>query len=397
MTNKSKAALFIILLFFSFELSAQSDTEVFLVPLKVNEGALSVGTAENISNNPGYDNQPSFYNDNVVLFASTRSGQTDIARYALNRKEKSWVSDTPDASEYSPLKIPGKKQVSAIRLQNDGLQRLYSYPFEEGKPKELLPDLKVGYHVWYSKDMIVCTVLVDNRMDLVVADLKTKNNYTVYKNVGRSLHKIPNSQLVSFISREGDRYTVKSLNPVSGASQKIAELPDAVQDYCWLLNGTLVVGKGSQLLGLRPGLSTEWQVLHSFKNPDIGKISRVAVNSLSTYLALVAETSPVVPVQAQLEAYNARDIEDFLTPYAENVQVFDYPEVLLYQGKESMRNRYSSLFDRTTDLHCELVNRIVLGNKVIDEESVTANGRQFRAIAIYEINNGKISKVTLIR
>ena len=105
----------------------------------------------------------------------------------------------------------------------------------------------------------------------------------------------------------------------------------------------------------------------------------------------------MVPVQAQLEAYNARDIEDFLTPYAENVQVFDYPEVLLYEGKESMRNRYRSLFDRTTDLHCELVNRIVLGNKVIDEESVTANGRQFRAIAIYEIKNGKISKVTFIR
>ncbi|MBT8209427.1 MAG: steroid delta-isomerase, partial [Eudoraea sp.] len=130
------------------------------MPLGVNEGTLSVGDAVNISNNPGYDNQPSFYNDNVVVFASTRSTQTDIAGYAINSKEKSWISDTPGASEYSPLKVPGKKQISAIRLEKDGLQRLYSYPFEKGKPKELLPDLKVGYHVWYSKDMIICTVLV---------------------------------------------------------------------------------------------------------------------------------------------------------------------------------------------------------------------------------------------
>ena len=245
--------------------------------------------------------------------------------------------------------------------------------------------------------MIICTVLVEDRMDLVVADLKTNNHYTVYKNVGRSLHNIPNSQLVSFISREGDSYTVKSLNPVSGASQKITELPDGVQDYCWLLNGTLVVGKANQLLGFRPGESSEWKVLHSFKNPDIGKISRIAVNSLSTQLALVAEASPAGPVQAQLEAYNALDIENFLAPYAENVKVYDYPEILLYEGIETMRNRYSTLFDRTPDLHCELKNRIILGNKVIDEEFVTANGRQFRAIAIYEINNGKISKVTFVR
>ena len=365
--------------------------------LKVNEATFSVGEAENISNNPGYDNQPSFYNDNVVIFSSTRSGQTDIVGYAMNRKEKSWISDTPGASEYSPLKIPGKKQISAIRLEKDGLQRLYSYPFEKGKPKELLPDLKVGYHVWYTKDMIICTVLIENRMDLVVADLKTKNHYTVYKNVGRSLHKIPNSQLVSFISREEDSYTVKSLNPVSGASQKITELPDGVQDYCWLLNGTLVVGKANQLLGFRPGESTEWKVLHSFNRSDIGKISRIAVNSLSTQLALVTEASPVVPVQAQLEAYNARNIEDFLSPYAENVTVYDFPEKFLYEGKAIMRMRYSSFFDSTPDLHCELVNRIVLGNKVIDEESVTANGIKFHAIAIYEVEGGKISKVTFIR
>ncbi|MBT8179630.1 MAG: SnoaL-like domain-containing protein [Eudoraea sp.] len=367
------------------------------MPLGVNKGTLSVGEAVNISNNPGYDNQPSFYNDNVVVFASTRSTQTDIAGYAINSKEKSWISDTPGASEYSPLKVPGKKQISAIRLEKDGLQRLYSYPFEKGKPKELLPDLKVGYHVWYSKDMIICTVLVEDRMDLVVADLKTNNHYTVYKNVGRSLHKIPNSQLVSFISREGDSYTVKSLNPVSGASQKITELPDGVQDYCWLLNGTLLLGKSNQLLGFRHGESTEWEVLHNFKNPDIGKISRVAVNSLSTQLALVAEASPAVPVQMQHEAYNAGDIEAFLEQYDENVKVYDYPDKFLYEGKETMKKRYSLTFRINPDLQCELKKRIVLGNKVIDEETVTANGMLFHTVTIYEIINGKITRVTFMQ
>jgi hypothetical protein len=40
---------------------------------------------------------------------------------------------------------------------------------------------------------------------------------------------------------------------------------------------------------------------------------------------------------------------------------------------------------------------MVIGNKVIDEEYITANGNHFSAIAIYEIENGKIAKVTFIR
>ena len=244
-TNLKVSPFLWALLLLSSALFAQTNTEVFLIPLEITEGQKKVGIAQNISNNPGYDNQPSFYNDNLVLFSSTRNGQTDIASYARNRKEKSWITDTPGGSEYSPLKVPGKKLVSAIRLDEDGLQRLYAYPLEEGKGKvkELLADLKVGYHVWFNADIIVCTVLTENRMDLVVANLKKNTHYTVYKNVGRSLHKIPNSQLVSFISRDEKGLYIRSLDPISGNSEVITELPEGVQDYCWLLNGTLVAGQ----------------------------------------------------------------------------------------------------------------------------------------------------------
>ena len=346
---------------------------------------------------PWEPHQPSFYNDNIVLFSSNRYGQTDIARYALNRQEISWISDSPEASEYSPLKIPGKKKVSAIRLEEDGRQRLYSYPFEKGKPKEILPDLRVGYHVWYDENTIVCTVLVDERMDLVVANLKNKTHYTMYRNVGRSLHKIPNSSLVSFISRGEETYTVRSLDPASGETKVITDLPAGVQDYCWLLNGSLLAGQGKQLLEFKPGTSVDWRPVYRFTRPDIGNITRLAVNSLSTTLAVVAEASSEVPVQAQLEAYNARDIESFLAPYAEDIRAYEYPGSLLFEGKEAMQDRYSTFFEMTPDLHCELKNRIIIGDKVIDEELVMINGNQFHAVALYEVKNGQIIKVTFIR
>jgi dipeptidyl aminopeptidase/acylaminoacyl peptidase len=202
-------------IFLSLSTFAQQNTEVFLVDMRTDDENTTLGTPLNISNNEGYDNQPSFLDDDTVLFSSTRNGQTDIALYTISTNTTKWITNTPKGSEYSPLKIPGKEAVSAIRLDVDGLQRLYEYDLHTGESKVLLKDLKVGYHVWYNPHIIVCTVLIEDRMDLVVANLKESTNYTVQKNVGRSLHKIPNTDLVSYISKENEMVEIKSLHPVA--------------------------------------------------------------------------------------------------------------------------------------------------------------------------------------
>jgi hypothetical protein len=103
--------------------------------------------------------------------------------------------------------------------------------------------------------------------------------------------------------------------------------------------------------------------------------------------------------QEQLDAYNNRDVEAFILPYAENVKVFNFPDQLLYEGRDEMYGLYGRMFSRTPDLHCKLVNRIVLGNTVIDQEEVTIRKEEppMRAIAIYKIVDGKIAEVYFIR
>ena len=83
--------------------------------------------------------------------------------------------------------------------------------------------------------------------------------------------------------------------------------------------------------------------------------------------------------------------------YGEDISLYNYPAEKRSQGKEEMRKSYADFFASTPDLHCELKNRIVIGNKVIDEEKITANGNTFSAVAIYEVEDGKISKVTFLR
>ena len=103
--------------------------------------------------------------------------------------------------------------------------------------------------------------------------------------------------------------------------------------------------------------------------------------------------SPVDLVQQQLNAYNAHDLEAFLAPYAEDVEIYQFPNTLLSKGKEQMRKDYVFI-TKVPKLFCRLQNRVVQGNMVIDHEEVSGFGpKPVHALAIYIIEKGKISKV----
>ncbi|MFC4219844.1 nuclear transport factor 2 family protein [Flagellimonas marina] len=378
------------------QMNGQANTEVYLFDLSFENGSPILSNPKNISNNEGYDNQPSFWDDDTVLFSSTREGQTDVLRLNINEgSSKLWITNTPTGSEYSPLRIPGKNAISAIRLDLDGLQRLYEYDLKTGKSSPI-SDLKIGYHVWYNDHVVVSTVLVGSRMDLVVSNLKDGTNYTHQRNVGRSLHKIPGTDLISYISKENKAWEIKSLNPVSGATKKIVNTYKNEEDVCWLDGNTLVTGSGKSILSYDTTTEVTWDPVIHFEQEEINNISRIAVNSSKTRLAFVAEESPRSLVQKQLEAYNARDIDAFMDTYSENIKLYNFPNTLHIEGKNKMREHYKTFFENTPDLYCEIKNRIVIGNKVIDEEYVTVNGSKISAVAVYEVQNGEIVKVTFI-
>lgn len=269
------------------QLWAQPDTEVFLARLAREDGRYVLQEATNISGNPGYDNQPFFLSDSPeLLYARTRNGQTDIARYNFITGSLQWLSDTPGGGEYSPMPIPDSDAVAAIRLDTTGLQRLYRY--QDGGQQVVMEELKIGYQVWTGPDLLVCTVLREDGMDLVVARPSDQSAYTYQKGVGRSLARIPGSPLVSYSSVEDGQTWLKSMDPNSGATERIAPLPEGVQDIAWLPDGSLICGGTNELLRLRPGTDTSWQPWHRF-GVEVGHITRLAVRENGGYLALVAQ------------------------------------------------------------------------------------------------------------
>ncbi len=392
---KNKILLFGLGLYMSVA-CAQSNTEVFLMDLEVKDGNISFSSPLNISNNPGYDNQPSFYNDNLILFASTRNGQTDIAKYNVRDKVISWVSNTTDGGEYSPLKIPNTKEISAIRLDTDGTQLLYRYNLDSGNPRTVVKGLKVGYHVWHKPTVLVASVLVEDRMDLVVSNLKDNSNRTFQQKVGRSLHKIPNTNLVSYISKEQDSWEIKSLNPVSGATKKIGTMLPQVEDMCWLINGSILSAKGSKLYKYTPGKDSDWILVKDFKSNGIDNITRITTNAISSKIAIVAEVSLEQLINKQVNSFNAKDLSAFVSCFAPNVLVKRFPSDTMYVGRTEMRRRYQQFYDNVETPKVAVINRMVLGSVVVDEELDTTDGAKNHQIAIYETEENFILSMTFI-
>ena len=263
---------------------AQGETDIYLISVEPQSDSLQLGIPENITRNPGYDNQPAFTPEGKLLYSRTRDGQTDIAAYDPGTAATEWITDTPGGSEYSPLPIPGSKDYSAIRLDTNGLQRLYRY--KNGKPKLLVPDQKIGYQVWVNPELLVCTVLVEGGMDLVVIGPAGGSVYTFQKNVGRSLQRIPGSDRISFVALESGEAVLQSMDPVSGATSAITPLPEGVQDVVWLSGTTLLCGKGNQIMRWDAEEEAGWRPVYRMPQ-DTGDISRMALSPEGNLLALV--------------------------------------------------------------------------------------------------------------
>ena len=115
----------------------------------------------------------------------------------------------------------------------------------------------------------------------------------------------------------------------------------------------------------------------------------------SDELATSLSMDPAGPVQRQLDAYNARDLEAFVAEYADDVQMFKPPAPQpVIEGKRAMAAHYAAHRFNTPGLHAELVNRMVFGNTVIDHERITGIGPDcVDAAVVFEVRGALIAKV----
>ncbi len=98
---------------------------------------------------------------------------------------------------------------------------------------------------------------------------------------------------------------------------------------------------------------------------------------------------------AQLDAYNAQDLEEYMTYFTEDCVVSGLNGTPTETSRDAIKARYAKAFAQFPQNKAELKSRIAVGNTVVDHELVirAPGGEQFEIIAIYTFRDGLISRV----
>jgi hypothetical protein len=113
--------------------------------------------------------------------------------------------------------------------------------------------------------------------------------------------------------------------------------------------------------------------------------------------SLVSKVPPAAVVQAQLDAYNAKDIERLLDTYATDAEQFTLHGERLARGHDQMRARFLSRFAEP-GLHARLISRSIVGQVVVDVECITRDFPEgpgtLEMLCVYEVIDGRIAKAS---
>jgi hypothetical protein len=106
-------------------------------------------------------------------------------------------------------------------------------------------------------------------------------------------------------------------------------------------------------------------------------------------------------VQENLEFYNQRNIQGFMSSFSDSIELYLFgKKEPVAKGKDAIQKLYGELFDDSPKLHSTILHRAVLGNKVIDHESIKGrkgSKKPIKLVMIYEISGDKIVQMTVIR
>lgn len=116
---------------------------------------------------------------------------------------------------------------------------------------------------------------------------------------------------------------------------------------------------------------------------------------LSDQVVLKPGITPEALAQKQHQAYCNRDLEGFIACFSEDVEVFIFPDALLYKGKEKLRKTYDEFFKSTPNLECSLVERTVNGNKVMEKLNISRQKKTKPMVSniMYIVEDGLITKM----
>lgn len=283
--------LSILLSNLSNDVNAQlPDTDIFLFKANTSSNKLSFGPAINITNRPGYDNQPCFSPDgSELLFVSIAdSTQSDIWSYNLRERTKKQITNTKE-SEYSPTYIRDGKKISTVRVDTDSAQRFYVLDYPEATNAQLIRNTdSIGYSCWVN-DSLIAMFVVGEKNTLQLLDLSTNKRTFIADEPGRCLKIHPKNKLLYFVDKsDSTNWYLTTYNIKTGVKKRLLATLPGSEDFAFFSNGLLICGYKGGIFKLTSGEKKAWIAIGEPIISMENDFYRIAISPDDKYIAVVS-------------------------------------------------------------------------------------------------------------
>jgi steroid delta-isomerase-like uncharacterized protein len=402
----------------------QPGTDIWLARLSTT----GIEQPINVTNHPGYDNQPSFTPDGKgFLFtrseptspqASAGQAQTDIYFYDFTARssEATRITNTPE-SEYSATVTPDGQGISVIRVEPgaatapgaQGIQRLWRFTRDGQNPTVILKNVQpVGYHAWGPDGQLALFVL-GTPNTLQVADSRTGRSRIVTQRIGRSIHRIPGRDTISVLHVEGDVRTIKELDVKTRMLKPIVRALQTTEgDYAWTPDGAILMSDGKQLMKWSGG---EWSPFANLEAMGIRGASRMAVSPDGRWLAIVANeqimqntgTSDgdlLTLLDRFADAWNRHDLDALMSMMTDDcvfaASAGPQADGQRSEGKHAVRAAYAAVFETFPDAHWGNARHFIAGDRGVSEWTFTGTQKDGTRVEVtgcdlFTFRDGKIA------
>ena len=103
-------------------------------------------------------------------------------------------------------------------------------------------------------------------------------------------------------------------------------------------------------------------------------------------------------VDRLVDAYNSGDAAGFAALFTLDAKALEYPGVVAQNGRVAIEAYYRKRFAELPGLRTTVLHRIDLGRHVLDHEHVDrGDGTTFDTVAIYELRDGLIARIEIVR
>lgn len=269
--------------------SSPPSTDVVVFDVYPHGDHLHVGSLVRITERDGYDNQPSFLDEDRIVFSSIRGGEaSNIIGYSVAGDTLEPVTDTPE-SEYSPTPVPSGDALSVVRVEMDGVsQHLVRIPLDGGPPERLLPHVDdIGYHAWLDEERVALYRLGEPAT-LHLANIVTGEVGLVAQDVLPVLRQVPGDPSVSFAQRDADGLVqIRLLEGESGDVVTVTSTPGNTAEHAWLSSATLLSLHDGVVYRYRGGGDVPWDPILEDLREVLGDFTRLATSPSGMRWAVV--------------------------------------------------------------------------------------------------------------